>query len=272
MFDAGTMSNIVFGLIRSRQHRILILGGKGSNFPDDIRGNSQFLFWDSTDPRTKTKDKVPAGVKVVISTKFVGHALLARVRSVLPNGVRFLNFTQGTGKINKLLREVVKRHHGEIVSQVTSIKVPQSESDNHSPSENIAIHNNGSLVAKEDSALSLTPRDFVRAKADFSCRLKVLEVDRLFALSKKQGHKFSRSSIASAFYSLHRKQNEAKEAVVTATKSCPPPLLEKNIPIIPENNTSLENLFLQVEAAKALFDEALIAFYKKAKEVLDIKS
>lgn len=85
--------------------KVLIIGGKTTNFPESLRDNPRLVFWDSIDPHTRVHKKIPEGVRIILTTRFISHKLVWRVRKLLPEGVIFVTKPQGTGMIRKLFEE-----------------------------------------------------------------------------------------------------------------------------------------------------------------------
>ena len=83
--------------------RILIVGGRSTNFPIELRSNPRLTFWDSIDPKTYRHSKIPAGVRVIILTRFIKHKLVRRLDAILPPHVMLVKYWQGTGRIKDIL-------------------------------------------------------------------------------------------------------------------------------------------------------------------------
>lgn len=60
--------------------RILIVGGRTTNFPDELRQDGRLVFWDSTDPDSGRPKPVPGDVGVALLTRFTGHSNSTRIR------------------------------------------------------------------------------------------------------------------------------------------------------------------------------------------------
>lgn len=100
----------------------VVVGGRTTNFSEPMRRHPQLVFWDSTDPKSDSRD-LPANAKVVFITKWISHARetplrkMARDRGLLcPAG--FLS----TGDIRAVLdRFIAARAARDTPPQVVQI-------------------------------------------------------------------------------------------------------------------------------------------------------
>lgn len=86
--------------------KVLVVGGRSTNFPGRFYQNPRFVFWGSTQPCVLRRRKIPAGVTHVIITRFVSHKLILHLRKIMPPGVRFVNRVDGTCAISQFLEAV----------------------------------------------------------------------------------------------------------------------------------------------------------------------
>src|SRR5438477_9081297 len=86
--------------------KVLIVGGRSTNFPRRYRENPRFIFWESTQASTLRRAKIPTGVTHIIISRFVPHKLIFRLMKVLPPETRLINVIEGTGRINEFLEAV----------------------------------------------------------------------------------------------------------------------------------------------------------------------
>lgn len=87
----------------SAQGKVLILGGRSSNFPNWVKSHPRVVIWFNTNPSTWKKDTIPAGVELIILTRFVDHKLKDRVSKNKPASVRMITTPISTGKIKSVL-------------------------------------------------------------------------------------------------------------------------------------------------------------------------
>lgn len=98
--SALDLEKLVRNVLDTPDGEILVVGGRNTNFARELREHPRFIFWDSTDPDTKRKTKIPVRVHLVILTRFIGHgSLYHRIVNMLPSEVRMVNFPFSTGQI-----------------------------------------------------------------------------------------------------------------------------------------------------------------------------
>lgn len=162
--------------VRGPDDKILIVGGRSTNFPDRLRAHPQLIFWDSTDPVTARQLKIPVGVRVIITTRFVDHALIARIQSLAESaGVERYPGTLGTGEIKTLLGRAL------------------------GISEDVG---RGEL------------KDFVIRHARFDTDMGTTEIKRLYELAQKQGIPTTQDSVGQAFYRLRREWRQNRRTIL----------------------------------------------------------
>lgn len=184
--------------------KVLIVGGRGANFPERFRRDSRLVFWDSTDPATHKRDKIPADVKVVIVTRFISHSLFARLKSMIPPGVKLLKYAQGTGRIKDLLESV------EIGKEEKRMIDPGAR---EAGVDSSVLEPAGGGRRPLTKAKRGTLSRFVRENADFSAEDALAEIDRLFGKAKAQGLETTQRSLGNAFYHLRKRLKGQKRAV-----------------------------------------------------------
>lgn len=87
--------------------KILILGGRTTNFPAHLREDTRLVFWDSTDPDTRRPKPVPEHVGLALMTRFNHHTLTERVRMNCDKlGIALLG-PLSTGQITGILKEAI---------------------------------------------------------------------------------------------------------------------------------------------------------------------
>ena len=87
----------------SANGKVLILGGRSSNFPEWVKNHPRVVIWFNTDPAAWRKDSIPERVEVIIHTRFIAHKMIERVKKNLPEGVRLISTSINTGKIKNAL-------------------------------------------------------------------------------------------------------------------------------------------------------------------------
>ncbi|TSC82753.1 MAG: hypothetical protein G01um101420_111 [Parcubacteria group bacterium Gr01-1014_20] len=88
--------------------KILVVGSKDGNFPNDIRNHPQMVFWDSHDPSARKKPNIPKGVVVVIFLKFLSTAWYLKVKDYAKSGgVWFLSHAMQTGEARRLVASIL---------------------------------------------------------------------------------------------------------------------------------------------------------------------
>lgn len=182
--------------------RILIVGGRTTNFPESLRRLDQLIFWNSTDPETERKSKIPEGVKLIIITRFVSHTLLTRIRGLASEGVRILHH-QSTGRIKEVLRSL------GISKENAMTKRRHREEEEHA--EEIRPRMTEKKAKRERGWLE----KFVRQHADFSAESGIREIERLYTkiiMEFEDGDITTERSVGSCFYRL-RKEAAPRRAV-----------------------------------------------------------
>ncbi len=86
--------------------KVLVVGGRSTNFPRQFYQNSRFIFWESTQPSTLRRKRIPMGVTHVVISRFISHKVILHLKKIMPTGVRFVNAIDGTGRISEFLEAV----------------------------------------------------------------------------------------------------------------------------------------------------------------------
>jgi hypothetical protein len=110
----------------SANGKVLIIGGRDTNFPDWVLNHSQVVIWFNTKPAKIKKDSVPASIEVVILTRFVSHKLVGRIKKSVPAGVRLIPIPKGTGEIRVIL-EALGIQNPEIASVESRDEKPDEQ-------------------------------------------------------------------------------------------------------------------------------------------------
>jgi len=225
----------------SSNSKILIIGARSTNFPGEFRDDHRIIFWDSTDPSTRNKTKIPEDVRVIIFTRFVSHSSIQKIKKITPSNVRLMNYVQGTGEIKAMLRTIDTGGEG-----------------------NPRVEEKSGETQKRGQV-----REFLLTNADFKARNAVAEIRRLFRKAMGVGLKTTERSVEQAFYALRKKarerQNEAtgaEDSIVPATSIEPPPLVEIPQPEIGprrEPSPTTSNLDQSIEILKAFVGQLQLA-------------
>ena len=95
--------------IRESSAKILIVGGRSTNFDKEFRDQDRLIFWDGADRLTPSRIiKIPEGVGFILITRFISHSLLARIKKIKPDDVVLLDCAAGTGVIKEIVDPKVK--------------------------------------------------------------------------------------------------------------------------------------------------------------------
>jgi hypothetical protein len=85
----------------------VIVGGRSSNFTQEMRDNPRLEFWDSTDPKTRTRD-LPSNTRAVLFTKWLSHETDGRLRKqAKKRGIFCKPGVHETGELRIELQRVV---------------------------------------------------------------------------------------------------------------------------------------------------------------------
>jgi hypothetical protein len=101
------MSNDDNRIVLGPDDKVLVVGLKASNFTRGIRKHPKLIFWDATDNTIDRKTTIPLRVKcVVMYIRLVSHNIGNRIKSMLPEGVLFLNHFTGPGQVKDYLKSL----------------------------------------------------------------------------------------------------------------------------------------------------------------------
>lgn len=78
--------------------KVLIVGGRDSNYPKWVRRHPRIVIWYNTDPSTMRRT-IPQAVEAILLTRFVKHKQVRRIIKIMPEGVRIVRIPINTGKI-----------------------------------------------------------------------------------------------------------------------------------------------------------------------------
>jgi len=118
--------------------KVLVVGGRASNFPNKVRENSRVIWWDSYDNQWHRTNSLPPGVRYVLLTRFLRHTDKNKVKSMCGPGVKLMD-GKGTGQLTKVLQFLEKKERVEAMVEVMNgQKVSLSEflrthADLHNP-------------------------------------------------------------------------------------------------------------------------------------------
>ncbi len=97
--------------------KILVVGSKDGNFPNDIRNHPQMVFWDSHDPSARKKPDIPKGVAVVIFLRFLSTAWYHKVKGYAKSrGVWFSPHALQTGEAKRLVASILPSRKSALVA------------------------------------------------------------------------------------------------------------------------------------------------------------
>jgi flagellin-like hook-associated protein FlgL len=85
---------------------VLIVGGKASNFDDEIRTHPRIIMWDSQNQHWDGKE-LPQNVRAVFITRFIGHVAFGKILASARKRQLTIFNPEGTGMIVKQVRELL---------------------------------------------------------------------------------------------------------------------------------------------------------------------
>jgi len=99
---------------------VLIVGGKPSNFDDELRTHPRVIMWDSQHEHWTSKE-LPQNVRAVFVTRFVGHAAFTNIiKEARKKHITIFN-PEGTGLIVKQVRELLA------ITRTPTIEIEETE-------------------------------------------------------------------------------------------------------------------------------------------------
>jgi hypothetical protein len=85
---------------------VLIVGGKASNFDDEIRTHPRIIMWDSQNQHWDGKE-LPQNVRAVFITRFIGHVAFGKILASARKRQLTIFNPEGTGMIVRQVRELL---------------------------------------------------------------------------------------------------------------------------------------------------------------------
>lgn len=83
---------------------ILVIGGRSTNFPPELRNRPQFVFWDSTESNLRAD--VPHNCRGILFTRFIPHAVYNRVMKTARERRLTVFPVLNTGEIKRMLEQI----------------------------------------------------------------------------------------------------------------------------------------------------------------------
>lgn len=179
--------------IRESTAKILIVGGRSTNFDKEFRDQDRLIFWDGADRLTPSRIiKIPEGVGFILITRFISHSLLARIKKIKPDDVALLDCATGTGVIKEIVDPKVKYQLKDLPRPVlpARVRVPR-----------------GNVLRFLEENIK-----YIEAP--------VVEAGRLLAMCKEANIQTSLAYVKQLVWKLHRKLKD-KGISVTGTTSVP---------------------------------------------------
>lgn len=204
--------------------KVLIIGGRSSNFPPDLLNHHRLVFW--LGHKGLKKPKFPERVGAVICTRFVSHKLYNRVRDMAEKaGAKFLEGLYGTGELRIELQKFLpgleevtlqptQATPPTITAQAPLILTPEPEKEEKM--EEVKQKVERGVLAR-----------FIEANADFSAKPSV-ETKRLYELAVERDINTTPSAVTSGFY-LKKRKARLIPAKTTAKRGDSTKLLEEFI-------------------------------------------
>lgn len=236
---------LVRGIAANQHARVLVVGGKGDNFPEPYRSHPQLVFWDSKDSEQVDRQQVPMAVKLVLVTRFIRHETMARLRALHRDG-RFEMVMQmmGTGQIKDMLQPIVDREEPVVAPAKSLAVVPKQAPPATPPAPPPARKRFGRGELQS----------FVRANARGTGG-HMDEARRLLALAYASGYTTTENSLAQAIGQLRAGKLGATPAP-KAPAAAPAPTAALAIPG-PDDDVDLMRMLDDMAAAVALIRETL---------------
>ncbi len=203
--------------MRNDGGKLLIIGGRATNFTENLREHPRFIFWDSVDPDTRHKTKIPSDVVVIIFARFIKHKIYRRIKKIVPSDVLVLQFPLQTGQIREVLGQLTDvlpnaRKEAKIVDKpavetrpepaIATVAPPAGEAE----TIRMAVEPEPQATEAPATELKLVKlargvlAKFVDANANFQTPDAFQEIRRLFTLAQEQGFKTTERSLGNAFY------------------------------------------------------------------------
>lgn len=84
--------------------KVVIIGTKNTNIPDEFQNDSRIELWESTDPQTLRRE-LPSNTRLVLFTKYISHSLFTRIVGQAKNrNVHYFNNVNTTGELRRMLK------------------------------------------------------------------------------------------------------------------------------------------------------------------------
>lgn len=209
----------------------LIVGGRTTNWTEEMRRHPQLLFWDSTDPKTYKKD-IPSNTRAILITRFTSHGMEKKLRDEAKRrGIAIIPGLSSTGDVRAHLQPVVDH----VVPPPAPDPEPEFEVIKPTPPPAAPV-----VVAQEPATAvprTLRPpargelRTFIIEQADRTATSgpKSPEVQRLLAGLRERGISSTPDSISQAIrmYIRDAKQSRQVWAPAPAETAAPPVQAER---------------------------------------------
>jgi hypothetical protein len=102
---------------------VLIVGGKASNFDDEIRTHPRIIMWDSQNQHWDGKE-LPQNVRAVFITRFIGHVAFGKILASARKRQLTIFNPEGTGMIVKQVKELLGISKPTIVETKPTMTTP----------------------------------------------------------------------------------------------------------------------------------------------------
>lgn len=211
--------------------RIVVVGGRTTNFPDYMRDDPRLVFFDSTDPRTQTRE-LPSNARAVVMTQFVGHNVYWRfAEQAKARGIVFVPGTRTTGELRRMLEDVVKAPRADKPKEpdvdLSAIVVPQAAAPSTIVTEPIVTPEPPAAETTSEQRVAEAPPSaesgttmkrkvqlqrgaligFIREHGQLGVSRQV-EAQRLLPLLQARGMNTTCDSIAQALWRLAQEQRQ----------------------------------------------------------------
>lgn len=187
-------------VLRNPDADVLVVGGKPSNFDQELRENPRLIFWDSTNNDWKRKGVVPDKVRLILFTRFHNTAARERIRrQAKARKILVVNTLLNSGQISNTfdspsftprVKESARRADGVLDF---SVQTGRAATVSVSSEEN-------NVVTKRTCNKKGSVKKFMKDHALVEATDVAVEAERLRKLGFALGIKLSPAAAKVAFY------------------------------------------------------------------------
>lgn len=226
---------------------LLVVGGRSTNFDDQLRQHPRVTFWDSTDPKSDARRDPPDNTKVIICTRFIGHHTFHKLqRYAEKKRILMMPGLGGTGEIKEVIQ----------MALATADPTPPPPP----PPTSTIVTTPKMFAEPRADPTPTTPqrrgtlKDFIAQHANFSAPSAPEEARRLRVLADAAGVSSTPASMIQAFYLLRREHSGLPSTVKTTPAK---PVVTAPAPVVSHVESALR-LIDDVGTGLALLREAVL--------------